>query len=67
MMQYPSNFSLANALDTRLLKFTNQCDEKLDGGDENESMSPLVETVSENDEIVLDDGYLFHQLIRQKD
>ena len=67
MMQYPSNFSLANALDARLLKFTNQCDEKLDEGDENESMSPLVETVSENDEIVFDGGYLLHQLIRQKE
>ena len=71
MMQYPSNFSLVNALDTRLLEFTNQCDEKLYGGDENgskeenyydidDAMSPLVESVSENDEIVLDSGYLFY-------
>ena len=32
MMENPSNFSLANALGTRLLKFTSQYDEKLDGG-----------------------------------
>ena len=30
-------------------------------------MSPLVESVSENDEIVLDSGYLLHQLIWEKE
>ena len=30
-------------------------------------MSPLIESVSENDEIVLDGGYLLHRLIRQKE
>ena len=60
-----------------MLKFTNQCDDKLDGDDENESkeesycdiddaMSPLVESISENDEIVLDGGYLLHRLIWEK-
>ena len=45
----------------------NQCDDKLDGEDENQSeeendydiddaMSPLVESISENDEIALDGG-----------
>ena len=77
MMRKPSKFSLAKALDTRLLKFTNQCDDKLDDDDENESeeendydindaMSPLVESVSENDETVLDGGYLLHRLILEK-
>ena len=67
MMRKPSKSSVAKALDTRLLKFANQCDGKLDGDDENESeeennydiddaMFPLVESVSENDEIVLDGG-----------
>ena len=56
MMQKPSKSSLAKALDTRLLKLTNQCDDKLDGDDENESeeennydiddaVSSLVESV----------------------
>ena len=72
-----SKYSLAKALDTRLLKFTNQCDGKLHDDDENESeeekdydigdaMSPLVESVSENDGIVLDGGYLLHRLIWEK-
>ena len=37
IMRKPSKSSLAKALDTRLLKFTNQYDDKLDGDDENES------------------------------
>ena len=37
IMRKPSKSSLVKALDTRLLKFTNQYDDKLDGDDENES------------------------------
>ena len=61
-----------------MLKFAHKCDGKLDGEDENESeeendydiddaMSPLVESVSEAGEIVLDGGYLFHRLIWEKE
>ena len=78
MMREPSKSSLTTALDARLLKFTNQCDGKLDCDGENESeeendydidnaQSPLVESVSENDEIVLDGGYLLHQLFWKRE
>ena len=80
MMPKLSKSSLAKAVDTSLqinIKFTNQCDDELDGDDENESeeenhydigdaMSPLVESVSENDGIVLDGGYFLHRLIWEK-
>ena len=57
-----------------MLKLINQCDDNIDGDDENESkekneydiddaMFPLVESISRNDEIVLDGGYLLHRLI----
>ena len=57
-----------------MLKLINQCDDNIDGDDENKSkekneydiddaMSPLVESISRNDEIVLDGGYLLHRLI----
>ena len=78
MMGEPSKSSLAKALDTSLLKFTNQCDGKLDDVGENESeeesdydidgaILPLVESVSESDEIVLDGGYLLHQSIWERE
>ena len=65
--------SLAKTPDTRFLRFANQCDDKLDSDDKNESeeensddiddaMSQLLDSVSENDEIVLDIRYLLNQL-----
>ena len=72
-----SKSSLAKTPDTRFLRSANQCDDKLDGDDKNESeeengddiddaMSQLVESVSENDEIVLDIRYLLNRLIWEK-
>ena len=78
IMQNPWKSSLAKTLDTSLQKFVNQCDDKLEGEDENQSeeendyniddaMSPLVESISENDEIALDGGSLLHQMISEKE
>lgn len=70
--------SLAKTPDTRFLRFANQCDDKLDSDDKNESeeensddiddaMSQLLDSVSENDEIVLDIRYLLNRLIWEKE